>query len=264
MQFMSQFNCSDVWGIGRQTTKKLASYRIKTAADFMRKDDIWLKTNFGVTTMYCSWELNGHPVYSLVSDKKPPKSIMVSRSFGVPLKTFDDILDPLLCFTVSAARQLRKANQAAKKITVFIATNRFETENYYSNSKDIYFDEPRFLDVDLMLSAKEALGTIFLGNRDYKKCGIILSELCDTSCGIQSSLFFDRDDKKEAITKTVDNINAETLSSLMKPALLFNPPNEEKRWTPRSEFRSDPDSSKKNSPLPDGLRFQCHANDLTE
>ncbi len=262
MTFMSLFSCGDVWGLGRQTCNKLALYRVRSAADFVKKDDAWLKNNFGVNIMYCAWELRGHSAYSIVSDRKPPKSVMVSRSFGTALKTMEEVLDPLLCFAVSAARQLRKSAQAAGKISVFISTSRFDTENYYSNSRDIYFSDPQFLDTAFMQAAKRALEEIFICGYDYKKCGVILSDLHETSCGIQTSLFAENDVRKAAAARAIDSINRESSSSIMKPALLFSPPHEEKKWSPHSEFSSQ--RNKKNSPLPDGLRFQCHADDFAD
>ena len=127
MSFMSQFECGDVWGIGRRISERLSKSGVRTAADFIRKDELWLKKTFGITTLYTSWELKGHRVYELEACRKPPKSIMVSRSFGSPITEYEDMLDPLLCFTVSAARQLRKP--AGLRENVHISTSRFDRKN---------------------------------------------------------------------------------------------------------------------------------------
>ena len=75
---------------------------------------------------------------------------MVSRSFGTAITTYEELLDPLLCFTVSAGKQLRKAKQMAGKLSVFISTSRFNEDNYYANSKEISFDNPCCTDSELM------------------------------------------------------------------------------------------------------------------
>ena len=261
--FMSQFSCRDIWGIGRKTAEKLRLYRVNDASQFMRLDDMWIKKNFGITSMYCAWELRGHQAYSLNSERRPPKSIMVSRSFGEAITTFEDMLDPLLCFTVSAARQLRKSGQGAYKISVYISTSKFTLGEHYSNVKEITFSDPKTLDSDFIAATRKALSDIFLPGYLYKKCGVILSNFSDTKEGVQQSLFEEADEERKlAAMKAVDSVNKEGTASLLKPAALFSPPDTERKWAPKSEFRSD--KSKKDSPLPDGLRFQSHAEDCLE
>lgn len=265
--FMSQFECGDIWGIGRKSAARLAKLRVMTAADFMKKDDLWLKKNFSITAMYTSWELKGHPAFDLSRVRKAQKTILVSRSFGNPLTLYDELLDPLLCFAVSAAKQLRRANMSAKRMTVFISTSRFnEGDKYYSNSKEIYFQEPKRLDSDFIDAAKEALKAVYAAGYKYKRCGVVLSDFTDTSAGTQAELFHENgalDEKRLKAAEAYDTINREFHGSVVKPAALFAAPDDEKKWTPRSEFRSDGRKSATgtDSPLPDGLRFQTHAHD---
>ncbi len=261
--FMSQFSCRDIWGIGRKTAEKLHLYRVNDASQFMRLDDMWIKKNFGITSMYCAWELRGRMAHALNSERKPPKSIMVSRSFGEAITTLEEMSDPLLCFAVSAARQLRKSGQAAHKISVYISTGKFTSGEYYSNIKDITFSEPKTLDSDFIAAARKALVEIFRPGYRYKKCGVILSGFSDTSEGVQKSLFEEEEDEKKlAAMKAVDRVNKECTASLLKPAALFSPPDTERKWAPKSEFRSE--KGRKDSPLPDGLRFQSHAEDCLD
>ncbi|MEG1837072.1 MAG: Y-family DNA polymerase [Synergistaceae bacterium] len=260
-EFMSAIRCSEVWGIGRKTSEKLALNRVYTTYDLCQCDDMWLKKNFSVATLFSKWELKGQCAYPILSDNKPPKSIMVSRSFGDEIRSFDDILDPLLCFTVSAASQLRKSGQCATKLTVFIATNRFGGDSYYTNSREFVFDSPRFSDVDFMNEAVRMLKEIYADGFIYKKCGVIISGLQDCSAARQSSLFpAENDDKDKSLSSAVDKLNLENISSLIKPAALFSPPNCEKKWAPKSEFHGD--KKEEDSSMPEGLRFQNHAEDF--
>lgn len=57
MGFMSQFECRNIWGIGRKISTKLDKSGIKTAADFIKKDEMWVKKTFGIMSLYTSWEL---------------------------------------------------------------------------------------------------------------------------------------------------------------------------------------------------------------
>ena len=264
MSFMSQFGCADVWGIGRRISEKLSKSGVRTAADFIRKDEMWVKKAFGIMTLYTSWELKGHRAHDLEAYRKPPKSIMVSRSFGDPITEYEDMLDPLLCFTVSAARQLRKAGQTAGKMYVFISTSRFDREKYYANGRETSFASPVSLDSELMSCAERMLREIFIPDYKYKRCGVILSDFSDISAGRQTALFEEQaeEEKKLRVASAVDSINIEFGHGIIKPAVLFDPPDHERKWAPKAEFKSE-GKRKKDPPLPEGLRFQNHSEDFT-
>ncbi len=263
MSFMSQFGCADVWGIGRRISEKLLKSGVRTAADFIGKDEMWVKKTFGIMSLYTSWELKGHRAYDLEACRKPPKSIMVSRSFGNPITEYKDMLDPLLCFTVSAARQLRKAGQTAGKMSVFISTSRFDREKYYANGRETSFTRPVSLDSELMNCAERMLREMFIPGYKYKRCGVVLSDFSDISAGRQTALFDEpeEEEKKLRCASAVDSINREFRQGIIKPAALFDAPDHEKKWAPRSEFKSE-GTRKKDSPLPEGLRFQNHSEDF--
>lgn len=64
------------------------------------------------------------------------------------------------------------------------------------------------------------------------------------------------------MASAVDSINREFRQGIIKPAALFDAPDHEKKSGPQDqEFRSE-GGCKKDSPLPDGLRFQNHSEDF--
>lgn len=115
-----------------------------------------------------------------------------------------------------------------------------------------------------MSSAEQMLKEIFIPGYKYKKCGVILSDFSDISAGRQTALFDEEngaDEKKLRVASAVDSINREFKQGIIKPAALFEAPEHEKKWAPRSEFKSE-GGRKKESPLPNGLRFQNHSEDF--
>lgn len=262
-RFMSSIPCSDIWGIGRKTSEGLSNYRVKSAYDLSQCDDMWLKKKFSVTTMFTKWEICGESAFQLVSEHKPQKSIMVSRSFGVELTSFEDLLDPLMCFTVSAANQLRRSGQCATKISIHIATNRFKKFNQYSNSCEYVFDSPKFADCDFMEKAEEMLRRIYREGYSYKKCGIVLSGFAHSSAAKQVSLFSEQDEEKvKSAVSAIDKINSISDCSLIKPATLFTAPNDEKKWVSKSDFHKDEERPKKSNDNTFEPRFRSHAEDF--
>lgn len=264
MDFMNQFACGDIWGIGPRTAVKLIQAGVKTAADFLKLDQLYIKKYFGILLLNTYWELQGRLMTPITDVRKPPKSIMVSRSFGQPITRFADLLDPLICFTVSASKQLRAARQKAGRLCISIETSRFRPEKFYANQKEVIFNTPTDLDSVFIPAVKQAFQDIFVSSYEYKRAGVILYDFVDTSSGSQTALFSDTgevEDKRALASKAADTINRECGRPVIRPAAVFTRPGEIKAWLPKSEYKSNA-TVKADSPLPNGLRFQSHAEDV--
>ena len=77
----------DVWGIGRQSVRKLETIGIKTALQFKNADLAWVKKNFTVVGGRTLLELRGHRCIPLELEPPPKKMITCSRSFSEPIST---------------------------------------------------------------------------------------------------------------------------------------------------------------------------------
>lgn len=262
MEYMSQFDVKDVWGIGPRMANALNLGGIRTAAQFVRIDDRKLQRRFGVHGVFAAWELRGYPAYPLETEGRPQKSIMVSRTFGEAITDYVDLQDALLCFAVSAARQLRASKQQTKRVAVKIETNRFNAD-YYSNVKEYACNTPVSSDTDIIKMAVHLLEKIYIPGRKYKRCGILLSDFVDVSQGVQASLFGEENhEKKRRAMAAIDSINAAYDKAVIKPAVIHTPNGERKKWQGKSEFRSVSDGVSGKAALPENLRFQSHSEDF--
>lgn len=260
MEFMSQFDVKDVWGIGPRMANALYLAGIRTSAQFVKIDDRKLQRRFGVHGVFSAWELRGFQAYPLETEGRAQKSIMVSRTFGEAITDYVDLQDALLCFAVSAARQLRAAKQQTKKIAVKIETSRFNTD-YYSNVKEYSCNIPVSADTDIIKIAVYLLEKIFIPGRKYKRCGILLSDFQDVSQGVQSSLFDENNyEKKRRVMAAIDSINAAYDKAVIKPAVIHTPAGERKKWQGKSEYKSDAAPEVKTRS--ENLRFQSHSEDF--
>jgi len=269
--FMGRFLCRDIWGIGAARAKRLEDHGVLTAADFMRKDEMWVRSVFDSAALYTLWELKGRLMYPIISESSDPKSVRVSRSFGSPLVAYEDLLSPLRCFVSAAARQLRMSRQAARRMSIHIETSRFMRGGCYAASRDAVFPEPKFWDADFISAAEDILRDIYVPGYKYKKCGVVLSSLSDISCAAQMSLFEERAgsslcERKRNAADAVDAINAECGRSVIKPAVLYDPDGAQRKWAPRSEHRRQDVLKSKENNLPvcgrRGPRFQNIAADF--
>ena len=122
---LSLFPIEDVWGIGRQISRKLDYMGIRTAAQFADKKESWVRSHFNITTMRTWKELNGESCIS-IEELPQKKSICTSRSFtGEGISDKDVVEEAIANFAVRCAEKLRRQGSVCQGITVFAWTSRF-------------------------------------------------------------------------------------------------------------------------------------------
>ena len=122
---LSLFPIKDVWGIGRQISRKLDYMGIRTAAQFADKKESWVRSHFNITTVRTWKELNGESCIS-IEELPQKKSICTSRSFaGEGISDKNVIEEAVANFAVRCAEKLRHQGSVCQGITVFAWTSRF-------------------------------------------------------------------------------------------------------------------------------------------
>lgn len=122
---LTLFPIEDVWGIGRQTARRLDYMGIHTAAQFADKKESWVRSHFNITTVRTWKELNGESCISI--DELPQKkSICTSRSFSDEGISDKDVIEEAVAnFAVRCTEKLRRQGSVCQGITVFAWTSRF-------------------------------------------------------------------------------------------------------------------------------------------
>ena len=122
---LTLFPIEDVWGIGRQTARRLDYLGIHTAAQFADKKESWVRSHFNITTVRTWKELNGESCISI--DELPQKkSICTSRSFSDEGISDKDVIEEAVAnFAVRCTEKLRRQGSVCQGITVFAWTSRF-------------------------------------------------------------------------------------------------------------------------------------------
>ena len=122
---LSLFPIKDVWGIGRQISRKLDYMGIRTAAQFADKKESWVRSHFNITTVRTWKELNGESCIS-IEELPQKKSICTSRSFAAEGISDKDVVEEAVAnFAVRCAEKLRHQGSVCQEITVFAWTSRF-------------------------------------------------------------------------------------------------------------------------------------------
>lgn len=198
----------DVWGIGRQYTKKLEYYSVNTAWDFTQRSKGWVKQQMGVVGERTWLELRGTPCIETESPKSK-KSICTSRSFGEKLTTVEPISEAVANFAAGCAEKLRAQKSTAAVVNVFIHTNPFATNQpQYYNQIVMKLPVSSNDSTELIDYAIRGLQLIFREGYQYKKAGVIVSEISPER-PLQADMFDTRDRSKyNKVMGVMDKLNA--------------------------------------------------------
>ena len=197
----------DVWGIGRQHSRKLAAWGIHTALDLRNADDAWLRKQLTITGLRTAMELRGVSCHPLEESPPPRKSVTSSRSFGQPVSDLAGLREALSSYVGIAAEKLRADGLKAGCLQVYITTNRFrENDPQYSGSKTANLSTPTSSTMNLIGIAGELLSRLYRPGFSYQKVGVILLDLVAAS-RMQPSLFAPMVKGDEKLMAAIDQIN---------------------------------------------------------
>jgi len=113
----------EVWGIGGQHKKLLLKHNIKTAADFVKAGEDWVRQKMSVVGLRLLHELRGKSVIEWEEKAAAKKNICIARGFGKLLTNKNEIKEALTSYASSCANKLREQKSCATKIHVFVQTN---------------------------------------------------------------------------------------------------------------------------------------------
>lgn len=207
----------DVWGIGRQYSKRLISNNILTAYDFTLLDEKWVKANLTSVGLKLMRDMKGIPSIELETIKEK-QSISVTRTFESRKTDFEDIRERVSTFACKCGEKLRKQNSLCTQIHVFIITDYFRQDlSQYSNSINIKLPYPTNSSIDLSKFATMGLEKIYRQGYKYKKAGVVVMDFVPEA-NFQLTLFENRNPKHIVLMKAVDKMNTHYSQDLIRLA----------------------------------------------
>lgn len=227
----------DVWGIGRQWSKKLNNRGIQTAFDLASTNVHMLKKQFNVILMRTAMELQGIPCGGL-EEAKSKQSIMSSKSFGDMQTELSSISQSVSSHCARAVEKLRQQQLVAQRMYVFVHTNRFREDlAQHFKSIEVNFINPTD-DLRIITKfAKICLRRVFKAGYHYKKAGICLEDLIPKNFR-QIDMFHQPSDesleKTEKLMDVFDKINHKYGRSTIRLAA----EGYSKPWAMRAQMKS--------------------------
>ena len=233
---LEQTPIGDVWGIGRQSEKKLREWHnVETALDLKYLDRRTGRKMLTVVGGRLIEELRGNQCLPLELVPPLKKNICCSRSFGEPVTDYQGMKEALDSYLDKASFKMRKQNLSASAVTVFLATNCFRKNDLqYSNSITFPLAAPTNSNLELKRITKRGLELIFLEGYRYKKVGVILQGLEPEQANTMR--LFDEAEhiKDKRLMKAMDIIR----ERFGRNRIDFGLVNSDKKWQMKQERKS--------------------------
>lgn len=202
IKLLKRTEIDEVWGIGRRLGAKLRGYSIKTAYDYVLRDDDWIQKRFGKNGLVTKSELLGKMISPISNEIELPKSISDSKSFLDFTSDLDFLRNELSIHIHSCCKRLRKIDCKCSIIGVMLKTKDFRT--FYEKME---LDFPLDFEFDISKAAFELLNKMYNSSNLYRSIGIVFENFNQNS-NEQLTLFENnpKKEKNEQLGKSLDKL----------------------------------------------------------
>ncbi|MFC7693771.1 Y-family DNA polymerase [Paeniroseomonas aquatica] len=201
------FEVSDIWGIGRATTTKLAGLGITTAAQLRDLSPKQARSMGTVVLERTIMELRGLPCLALEDVAPQRKGMACTRSFGRVVTSKAEMLEAVASHASRAGEKLRQHGLVAGKLTAFFHTSphRDYPQHHASRVTRLF---PMSSDTPaLITAASRCVEAAWRQGFRYVKAGVLLDDLCRAEDAPRT--LFDAPTEREAkCMATMDSLNA--------------------------------------------------------
>ena len=218
-QLMAHYSVNEVWGVGRQLSKRLAADGIETVRDLSRCDAKAIHARYGVVLAKTVRELRGEACISFEDIAAAKQQIISSRSFAGVTADYQTVKAALSHHISRAAEKLRLQESVCAHVYVMIRTNPFrEQDPQYRKTLLMPLPHPTADTAVLMKATMAALRKGFIPGFRYHKCGVMLGEIHPMNA-LQTDLFASMDDPKRLrLMGLLDSINKRQGSGTLQMA----------------------------------------------
>jgi len=237
-RLLQSVEVGDLWGIGRQSAKKLRRININSSYDFYSADIGIIETLLGVNGKRVYRELRGHSCVSIECIPPTRQQIVSSRSFGADLTDFDELNQALTILTRKAVNKLNNHKLAATTLTVFIYTNPHKKDKPCVHlSKTVGMTTATEDESLLIPLTAKILKLIYEPGHSFYKGGIVLGNLSRNYR--QQDLFsINRDSQREVVSHNRSNA-IRSINRRFKESVKYASEIGNDRWQSRTGFRSN-------------------------
>lgn len=208
----------EVWGIGRQWSKRFKQAGVDTALELAQMRPAEVHSQFNVAAMRTVLELAGTPCQHAEDVSSDRKTLIRSQSFSQMVTQWDDMSQAIASHAIRAAEKLRLEEGVAGRLVVFMCTNAHRQDLPQRSVSKACQLLPSTNTTSVIVKEAMSIGRrLWKQGFQYKKAGVMLSEI--TFRGMQAVLFDDRDHGRDIrLMQVMDGINAKMGSGMLRPA----------------------------------------------
>jgi len=205
-RLFAQWPVGEVWGIGKALEARLKPLGVRTTADLAALPPAVARDAGTVVLERLVRELNGIECAEFTVEPEAMKATAVTRQFGAPVSTLDELCEAMARRAARAAEKIRAQGLVASRLIVFAHGSRYRP-NPPSASRSARLSpashDPRVI-VGMATRLTEAM---YQEGGVYTKCGVLLEELAPAEAA-QADLFAIPDPRAPGLLAAMDGLNA--------------------------------------------------------
>ncbi len=199
--FLRDTPVQNVWGIGPNTTAYLNKFGIRTAQDFVRMNEAWVRAHLSKPFVETWQELRGEVAYELSLDgRETYQSISKTKTFTPPSTDPSFVLAQLSKNIENACIKARRWDLATDRVCVFLKTQEFR---YYTC--EVRLPRATALPHDILRAIRPHVPALFKKGTNYRATGVVLLNLSEQGA-VQLDLF-GAVEKAEALTNVFRSVD---------------------------------------------------------
>jgi DNA polymerase V len=215
---LAETSVGDVWGIGPERAVLLKKNGITSAIQLRDADDRWIRRNLTLAGLRTVNELRGISSLDPKDRKGQSHTVVSSRSFGRTVSDEESLREAVSFFSFRASEKLYERKMRTGSVTVFVSTDRYGSGPGYFNRAVVKpsgkTDDP----AKIAQLALEGLKRIYRPGFEYRKAGVVLSDLSPESEGEQLDLFSSgQHAKRDTMASLIRNINQNRGKDTIRP-----------------------------------------------
>lgn len=195
----------EVWGIGQALAARLLPLGVRTAADLAALPPEMARDVGTVVLERLVRELNGVECIDFQVEPDAMKATAVTRQFGEPVKTLDELREAMARRAARAAEKIRSQGLVASRLIAFAHGSRYRP-NPPSASRSARLSPPTNDPRVILRIAGQMTEAMFETGGVYTKCGVMLEDLTPQDHA-QADLFATADPRGPALLAAMDGLN---------------------------------------------------------
>lgn len=215
------FPVEDVWGIGPATAAKMAALGITTAAGLRDLSPKRARALGTVTLERTVLELGGLSCLALEEVAPQRKGMAVTRSFGRPVTSLDELREAVAAYATRAGEKLRQHGLVAGQLAAFFHTSPHREGPRHHGQRSARLVPMTADTCELIGAALRCVEAAWRGGRGcrYVKAGVLLDDLCRPE-DAPPALFAAPSPKGAALMAAMDRVNAKYGRGTLFPAAM--------------------------------------------